>query len=177
VSTATALADALATLSEPLKGLLLVTNPVSFNCDTLLAALHQAAPGIALFGGGAGNFDFAHTIAFSRQGYSETAVIAVALCGGTLEILRRAYLGWVPVGKRMRVTKTNGFYVETIDDQPAFEVYQRYLGPRSRCISAISESTLQKDSGSTRWNSRCLSADLGKPWQAYPLMWVTTRRF
>jgi diguanylate cyclase (GGDEF)-like protein len=131
VSTATALADALATLSEPLKGLLLVTNPVSFNCDTLLAALYQAAPGIALFGGGAGNFDFAHTIAFSRQGYSETAVIAVALCGGTLEIMRRAYLGWVPVGKRMRVTRTNGFYVETIDDQPAFEVYQRYLGINS----------------------------------------------
>lgn len=139
-STAAELAGELAALAEPLKGVLLVTNPLSFNCDTLLAALHQAAPGIPLFGGGAGNFDFAHTIAFSRHGYSETAVIAVALCGGTLEIMRRVYLGWVPVGKRMRVTKARGSYVETIDDLPAFEVYQRYLGITSTekfCLNSM----------------------------------------
>jgi diguanylate cyclase (GGDEF)-like protein len=122
------LARKLKGLSEPLKGVLLVTNPVSYNCDTLLTALHKSAPGIPLFGGGAGNVEFAHTIAFSRQGYSETAAIAVALCGGTLEITRRNYLGWIPVGKRMRVTKVDGFNVKMIDDKPAFDVYRRYLG-------------------------------------------------
>src|SRR3569832_1011074 len=38
----------LTALSEPLKGVLLVTNPVSFNCGTLLEGIHQVAPGIPL---------------------------------------------------------------------------------------------------------------------------------
>src|SRR3569832_1729787 len=142
----------LTALSEPLKGVLLVTNPVSFNCGTLLEGIHQVAPGIPLFGGGAGNFDFAHTIAFSRIGYSETAVVAVALCGGTLEITRHSYLGWVPVGKRMRATKVDGLHIQTIDDQPAFDVYQRYLGITSTenfCLNAMEFPFLVKRHGET----------------------------
>lgn len=142
----------LTALSEPLKGVLLVTNPVSFNCGMLLAGIHQVAPGIPLFGGGAGNFNFAHTIAFSRKGYSETAVVAVALCGGTLEITRHSYLGWVPVGKRMRATKVDGLHIQTIDDQPAFDVYQRYLGITSTenfCLNAMEFPFLVKRHGET----------------------------
>jgi diguanylate cyclase (GGDEF)-like protein len=42
--------------------------------------------------------------------------------------MRQTYLGWEPMGKRMRATRAGNNVIETIDDRPAMEVYRHYLG-------------------------------------------------
>lgn len=110
------------------KGVLLLSTPLTINCDLLLSAIHEISPGLPVFGGGSADISLQKMMVFSQRGMHRSGLVAVALCGGSLEIMRSVHLGWLPIGQKMVVTKAEGAVVETIDHHPAIEIYKRYLG-------------------------------------------------
>jgi diguanylate cyclase (GGDEF)-like protein len=114
---------------EPLKGLLLLATTSTIDCSRLLQELNRQSPGLPLFGGGAADsFNHGRTLVLHGGKTLDTGWVAVGLYGHELAVLRRTYLGWAPLGKRMRATKVTHFTIETIDDRPAFDAYRHYLG-------------------------------------------------
>ncbi|MDZ5459331.1 sensor domain-containing diguanylate cyclase [Azohydromonas lata] len=113
----------------PLKGVLLLSTSGTVEAGALLRALHGRLPGLPLFGAGAGDgLEQGRTVVLCGTRTLEAGCIAVGLYGHALEVMRQTYLGWEPMGKRMRATRAAGCVMHTIDDQPAMEVYRHYLG-------------------------------------------------
>ncbi|WP_298232313.1 diguanylate cyclase [uncultured Azohydromonas sp.] len=122
-------ADLAAPAAAPLKGLLLLGTGTDLDTGLLLQALHGQAPGLPLFGGAAADsVQLGRTLVLHGQRVLDQGYVGVGLYGDDLEVLRQAYLGWEPMGKRMRATRASRFVIETIDDQPALDVYRHYLG-------------------------------------------------
>lgn len=123
------LADNLRRAPEPIKAVLLLATTLSLDATALLSHLFATMPGLPLFGGGAGdNGALQQSFVFSDNGVIQEGLVAIAVCGGTLEIIRHTYLGWEPMGKAMTVTQVSGLTLHTLDGAPAFDVYRRYLG-------------------------------------------------
>ena len=113
-------------------GLLLLATPLSIDCNVMLKELYEHHPGLPVFGGGAGDYaGMANTFVFDGDNVFDAGMVAVALVSDTLSIVRHAFLGWKPVGKSMTVTKSDGFQVQEIDGEPAFNVYEQYLGVKA----------------------------------------------
>ena len=126
---ASALRDHLKITKEPLKGLLLLATTISLDASQLLVELDTLAPGLPVFGGGAGdNGELKASLVFCGDELLGAGAVAVALCGEELEVIRATYLGWEPLGRPMRVTRASPYTIHSLDDQPAFEAYRRYLG-------------------------------------------------
>ena len=60
------------------------------------------------------------------QFYSDQ-IVAVAMHGEQLQAWSEAFVEWNPIGKRFRITSSEGNVVKTIDNIPAYEFYCRYL--------------------------------------------------
>ncbi|WP_136417647.1 diguanylate cyclase [Herbaspirillum sp. ST 5-3] len=125
---ATRLVDALGDRIASIKGVLLLATPLAFNCDLLLASINTASPGLPVFGGGSADISLKRMLVFSRHRMIHAGFVAVALCGGTLEISRAVHLGWQPIGRKLTITQAQGSVVSMIDHKPAIDIYKRYLG-------------------------------------------------
>jgi signal transduction histidine kinase/DNA-binding response OmpR family regulator/HPt (histidine-containing phosphotransfer) domain-containing protein len=111
------------------RGLLLLGTPLNFEGNKLTEAIYRYAPGLPLFGGGAADYGaLVRAFVFNGTEILDDAIMAVALTGKDLHISRHAFLGWRPIGKTMTVTRATGSIVYEIDNRPAFEIYQKYLG-------------------------------------------------
>lgn len=61
--------------------------------------------------------------------YPEGTILTVVYSGAALHVRTSYNLGWVPIGKKMTITKMEGDYIASeIDGVPATEVYRKYLG-------------------------------------------------
>jgi diguanylate cyclase (GGDEF)-like protein len=123
-------ADLARPAAAPLKGLLLLAASTGIDTSLLLQELHRLAPGLPLFGGAAGDsVQLGRTVVLHGQRVLDQGYVVVGLYGHELEVMRQTYLGWEPMGQRMRATRASGrFVIETIDGRPAMEVYRHYLG-------------------------------------------------
>ena len=95
-------------------------------CDEL----GKADRDIQIFGGGAFSPDIndIHACVFSSSGeISDNAVVFMLVGGDDFYIISTYIAGWKPLGKTFHVTKSEGSLLKTLDDQPAYEVYNRYL--------------------------------------------------
>ncbi len=54
--------------------------------------------------------------------------MAVCFSGNNLQIELSSCLGWQPLSKEMTITDVGDVAVKTIDNMPAFSVYEKYLG-------------------------------------------------
>lgn len=110
-------------------GVLMLSTPLSINCNVLLSTIHEHVPGLPLFGGGAGDYaQLNETFVFHGEQVLKAGVVLVSFLSESLHIFRSAFLGWKPIGKIMTVTRVDGLTVKEIDGRPAFEIYERYLG-------------------------------------------------
>jgi len=111
-----------------LRGVLLLASPTSMDCARLLSGIESQLPEVALFGGGAGTSDGADkALVFGEGGLSDATVIAIGLQGASLQIETDLFFGWEALGPQMKLTDVGDNHIRTIDDQPAFNVYSRYL--------------------------------------------------
>lgn len=77
-------------------------------------------------------------------------ILAVVYSGSALHVRSSYNLGWVPIGKQMKITKMDGpFLIERIDGQPATEIYRKYLGlsPDQITVQNTNEFPLMIDRG------------------------------
>ncbi|GAB3123710.1 FIST signal transduction protein [Novispirillum itersonii] len=79
---------------------------------------------------------FRHTLVIGPSGLSDTHVVAVALYGDRLAVRTGSYGGWQPFGPLRQITKAEGNILYTLDDEPALEIYRRYLGDHAEGLPA-----------------------------------------
>lgn len=109
-------------------GVLLLATPLSISAADLLQGLEKTRSRYPVFGGGAGDYaSMTQSLVFAGSEQFSQGVVAVAFMGNDLQIESRTYLGWRALSKEMTVTDVDGMLVKTVDGQPAFDVYRRYL--------------------------------------------------
>ncbi len=124
---------------EDTKAVISFADGLHINADEFLKGFGSIHPNTIISGGLAGdNASFSGTYIFTNEGIVENGVIAVALDGRDLNVVTDFSFGWIPIGKKMLVTGSEKNHVYTIDNQPAAEVYSRYLGEEAgRKLPAI----------------------------------------
>ncbi|MEO7048678.1 MAG: FIST N-terminal domain-containing protein, partial [Ferruginibacter sp.] len=82
-----------------------------------------------LFGGMAGDdLTFTGTYIFTNDQSTGYGMAALVLDADKISLYGMAISGWKPIGLTKVITKSEGNTIYTIDDQPALDVYMRYLG-------------------------------------------------
>jgi len=117
--------------------------PAFILCSTLIAAdgkmldgenlirsiENELGPQVTLFGGMAGDeITFTGTYVFTNDFSTDYGFVALVLDENKIELEGMAISGWKPIGVTKTATKTEGNLLFAIDDQPALEIYLRFLG-------------------------------------------------
>lgn len=95
-------------------------------CD----GLKNIRPGVHMFGGVSCSDDITSDdcCVFSNVGgYSENAIIVVFYGGDDFYVDSIKVTGWKPLGRKFRVTKSEGSLLQELDGIPAYDVYHKYL--------------------------------------------------
>jgi diguanylate cyclase (GGDEF)-like protein len=111
-------------------GVLLLATTVSMDPVSLLNGLNSVALGMPIFGGGAATYSDMEKspLVFTCTQQFLMGALVVALTGEDLHVEVQTYLGWRPLSKSMRITEADGLVVKRINDAPAFDIYEHYLG-------------------------------------------------
>lgn len=108
-----------------------IISPLDFRVsnDELIRGLTDAAGhDIMIAGGGCGDpADFSGVV-FSNDASSIGGLLALILDQDKVAISGLAVSGWKPVGTTKKITKCEGAWALTIDNEPAMHVIQRFLG-------------------------------------------------
>lgn len=113
------------------KVLILFSTGMTVNANKMLRGITAVYPELLVAGGNAGNYSLTEqssSIVFSNSQFTANGVVGALVASDQLTVTCYSHLGWQPIGKEMTVTKANGTRVYTIDNIPAYEVYQKYLG-------------------------------------------------
>lgn len=113
-----------------LKGVLLLAPPTKIDCARLLDGINKHLPNTPVFGGIAAMTDTPNHPMISLNSVP-CDIVAVGLIGASLHIHYQTFLGWKALGPSMILTKVEGFDIWSIDNKPALDVYQKYLGIES----------------------------------------------
>jgi hypothetical protein len=92
-----------------------------------------AGPDVKVAGGLAGDGSaFKRTVVVSSNGVSDQRVVGIGFYGDSMQIGHGSFGGWQPFGPVRRVTRSTGNILYELDDEPALDVYKRYLGEHAR---------------------------------------------
>jgi diguanylate cyclase (GGDEF)-like protein len=106
-----------------------VRNGQTLNAEPLLAGLQEELPGVIIGGGQAGdNGTCQRTLVFTEDGITERGAAGASLSGAHLQANNTYNLSWIPIGKKLTITRAEGSRIYTIDNQPPLEIYRHYLG-------------------------------------------------
>lgn len=96
--------------------------------DVIKGILDKAGMDVPVIGGGAGEpINFSGTV-FSNNSKSNSGLLALIVDEDKVEVKGVAVSGWKPVGTEKKITKCEGNWVYTIDDEPAMDVIKKFLG-------------------------------------------------
>lgn len=110
-------------------GVMLLATPFTMNVSDFLLGFSKGRRGnYPVFGGGAGDYVAVQQPLIALNGKDTSkGVLAVVFMGNDIQIDMHTYLGWQPLSKEMIITETDGLWVKKIDNEPAFDVFHRYL--------------------------------------------------
>ncbi|GAB4382649.1 MAG: hypothetical protein Kow00121_43190 [Elainellaceae cyanobacterium] len=102
----------------------------TIDATPLLAALYEEFPQAIIAGAQAGdNGKGVISYVFTEHGILEQGAVAASLSGEQLSVRNSYSLSWVPIGKKLTITKASGSRVYSIDNRSPRELYNHYLGP------------------------------------------------
>lgn len=98
--------------------------------ETLVRNIENViGPDVNIYGGMAGDdMTMTGTYVFTYEKETDTGIVALVLDEEKISLHGMAVSGWKPIGLFRTVTKSKGGLIYTIDDQPALEMYLKYLG-------------------------------------------------
>lgn len=98
--------------------------------ETMVRCIEKVTgPAISMFGGMAGDdISFTGTYVFTNDRSTDYGMVVWVLNEEKIELYGMAISGWKPVGVSRTVTRSKGNLIYSIDDQPALEMYLRFLG-------------------------------------------------
>jgi hypothetical protein len=110
-------------------GFILLSGGLHANGEDLVkGVLSAAGPDTPVFGGLAGDDEiFKETLAFTSGEYTHNGVGVLVVDRDRIELSGMATSGWIGIGSEKKITKASGNVVYTIDNEPALEVYKKYL--------------------------------------------------
>ena len=113
--------------------------------ETLIRSIEKiVGPQVNIFGGMAGDdITFTGTYVFTNDRSSDYGIAALVLNEDKISLHGMAISGWKPIGVLRTVTKSDGNLIYTIDNEPALEMYMRYLG---KDISSADDQAIFFDS-------------------------------
>lgn len=85
---------------------------------------------IAIFGGGAFTQDIYDNTAYVFSNYCEPkdhSIVFLLIGGEDFHVSTSYVTGWKPLGRTLRVTKSNENNIIELDNKPAYETYYKYL--------------------------------------------------
>ncbi|RPI68056.1 MAG: hypothetical protein EHM47_14970, partial [Ignavibacteriales bacterium] len=90
---------------------------------------NEVSPDVNIYGGMAGDDGaFTGTYVFNHEKSTDSGIIALVLDEDKVTLHGMALSGWKPLGISRTVTRSNGRLIYTIDNQPAVNMYLKYLG-------------------------------------------------
>lgn len=134
--------DSMATVAEDIYQLLDGKNPRvlilfgtglkdkrTIDASPMLTKLKELLPETLIAGAQAGdNGEGIITRVFSNKGITTHGVVAAVLKGETLIANNSYNLAWIPIGKTLTITKSDGPRVYSINDRSPYDLYCHYLG-------------------------------------------------
>lgn len=127
-----------------------IISPIDFRMsgDELIRGFTDAAgQNATIMGGVAGNPKDFSGILFTNASSSIGGVLALIIDREKILINGLAVSGWKPVGTTKKITKSEGSWVFTIDDKPAMNVIQRFLGDEMISSEKQANGLLPSDLG------------------------------
>lgn len=94
------------------------------------ALLKDVRPDVQIFGGMACSEDItsSDSMVFSKgAGCAANAAVFILYGGSRFHVHSMNITGWKPLGRKFRVTKSDGRILQELDGIPAYEVYRKYL--------------------------------------------------
>lgn len=125
-------------ISEDLKAIFVLSDGLNINGSQLTEGLSSVVGNQAVVTGGlAGDGDrFKHTWTIVDGKALEGYVSAVAFYGDSIEVRHGSKGGWDSLGVERIVTKSKDNILYKLDDQPALEIYKKYLGEQADGLPA-----------------------------------------
>lgn len=119
---------------DELQFMFLVTEGSYINGSNLTRGLSNAMRKKVLITGGmcADDARFERTLTSYNENPKEGEIVAIGFYGESLEVTSSIYGGWTPFGPQRIVTRSEGNILYELDDQPALELYKKYLGDKSK---------------------------------------------
>ena len=110
-------------------GFIISAVDIGMSGEELISGLTNAAGNkVTVMGGAAGNPADFSGIVFTKDVSSTKAILALVIDQDKISISGLAVSGWKPVGTEKKITKSEGSWIFTIDNEPAMNVIQKFLG-------------------------------------------------
>ncbi len=122
------LGDVIGHECDNIAGVMLLATPICFDTTDFINSFSEYKGNYPVFGGGAGSYESMSTslIYVNGIGY-ESGIAGIVFCSEELEIFTDSYLGWRSLSKPMKITGMQNLTLDTIDNKPAFDIYEKYL--------------------------------------------------
>ena len=124
--------------ASDLKAILVFGPGVQINGSALVSGIASiVGDAVPITGGLAGDGGaFRRTWTLGRDGVSDHGIVAIGLCGESLDFGHGSFGGWEPFGPARKVTRCSGNILYELDGEPALGVYKRYLGEHASRLPA-----------------------------------------
>ncbi len=99
--------------------------------DIIAGIVNKVGDNATIIGGMAGNTINLQGTIFTDSTSSENGILCLVLDQDKIEVKGTAISGWKPLGTEKKVTKSEGLWIHTIDDQPAMDIVEKYIGNNS----------------------------------------------
>ncbi|MEC4003996.1 FIST N-terminal domain-containing protein [Flavobacterium sp. SUN052] len=118
---------------ENLKHLFVISEGSFVNGSSLIEGLEKNIQNSVPISGGMCGDDakFEKTLASYKENPKEGEVVLIGFYGETLEISFSSFGGWSTFGPERIITKSDANILYEIDDQPALDLYKKYLGDKA----------------------------------------------
>ncbi|NOR57408.1 MAG: EAL domain-containing protein [Sulfurimonas sp.] len=126
-------------ISENTKLLITFTDGIYTNGEEYIKGIESINKNIIIAGGMAGdNGRLEKTFIFDKNDITSNGVLGVALNSKSLQVATDYSFDWLPIGKKLQITKALKNRVYEIDGIPAVNLYSKYLGEElSECLPQI----------------------------------------
>lgn len=113
-----------------LRSVLVLGQGVEINGSALIDGLTEAlGAGVTLTGGLAGDGGaFRQTWTLYNERVSDRQIVGIGFYGDAIKMAHGSFGGWQPFGPPRKVTRAVGNVLYSLDNEPALDIYRRYLG-------------------------------------------------
>jgi len=120
--------------SEGLKFVYVISDGSFINGSQLTKGMIAATKDNVLITGGlcGDAARFAKTLASYNENPKQGEIVAIGFYGETLEVTFSIHGGWTPFGPERIVTKSQSNILYELDNQPALDLYKKYLGEKAK---------------------------------------------